>query len=515
MNSIQQRKYAGTSSIFSVNFLQNNVTVGKAYTCADELTVNWGDAELYMWDMHLQPFAEDSGGKFGPVNGGEALTTPPPAGNWTVKDGSGNPCMLLSFAAQYVVNGQGFHNHVVNIVPSASINGTCASPTRLVDFFPDPTNNLWKLELGFTRNKTTNTYAMTKVAGSWPGSPMSKYPFTETVFSNNFLENNVTLGKAYTCADELTLDLGDAQVHIWEMHLQPFAGDSGGTFGPDQHCGKVPPPPPAGNWTVKDGSGNPCMLLSLAAQYVVNGQGFHNHVVNIEPSSLPNGTCILPTRLVDFFPDPTNHLWKLQLGFFWNSTDVTYTMTKVAASWPDSPGSQYPLTETVYSHNFLQNNVPLGKAYTCAAELTVDLGDAQVHLWDMHLQPFADYSGGTFGPEQRCGSGPTPMSASTKSAPMPTTSALTKSAPMPTTSAPTKSIPMPTTSAPTKSAPMPTTSAPTKSAPTKSPHTKNAPVVIIASSVVGVVLLVALVVSVACIVIHYRKRNAITFVQFA
>ncbi len=47
------------------NFLDQSVTLGKSYSCFKPLKVVTGTASVELWDMNLQPFAEEAGGNFG------------------------------------------------------------------------------------------------------------------------------------------------------------------------------------------------------------------------------------------------------------------------------------------------------------------------------------------------------------------------------------------------------------------------------------------------------------------
>ena len=55
------------------------------------------------------------------------------------------------------------------------------------------------------------------------------------------------------------------------------------------------------------------------------------------------------------------------------------------------------MTEWQDSDNFLATAVPVGESYSCG-RMTVELTNASVYIWDMHLQPFAEYTDGQYGP---------------------------------------------------------------------------------------------------------------------
>ncbi|XP_033637545.1 cell wall protein DAN4-like [Asterias rubens] len=47
------------------NLLDQSVELGKSYSCVEPLTVSTGLATVMLWDMNLQPFAEEADGNFG------------------------------------------------------------------------------------------------------------------------------------------------------------------------------------------------------------------------------------------------------------------------------------------------------------------------------------------------------------------------------------------------------------------------------------------------------------------
>ena len=50
------------------NLLDQSVELGKSYSCVEPRTVSTGLATVMLWDMNLQPFAEEADGNFGEGN---------------------------------------------------------------------------------------------------------------------------------------------------------------------------------------------------------------------------------------------------------------------------------------------------------------------------------------------------------------------------------------------------------------------------------------------------------------
>ncbi|XP_038050408.1 uncharacterized protein LOC119723688 [Patiria miniata] len=165
-------------------------------------------------------------------------------------------------------------------------------------------------------------------------------------------------------------------------------------------------PPPAGDWTVYDNQENICMLLSFSGQIDVHEKtGFEKKVIDIIPSFVASSSCNSPYRVAKFATAGGSQFPQIQLTFYMDPYKQVYTMTSVFAEWFDYT-QNIPYSDQKTSTNFLSSAVASGQSYYCPDKLTIDLpdGDGTVYFWNMHLQPFAEYSAAVYGPEQSCGS---------------------------------------------------------------------------------------------------------------
>ncbi|XP_022105052.1 uncharacterized protein LOC110986988 [Acanthaster planci] len=202
----------------------------------------------------------------GDIGSAASADTPPRPGSWEVSDNQGRVCMLLSFSAQISVHEKtaGHENRVLNILPSYNSKTSCLTPYREVIFAPSSGTSYPKLQLTFYLDPIKQVYTMAKVVAQWYDASLDE-PFTEQRISDNFLSASVAVENSYYCEDEMTVDLdgGDASVHMWNMHLQPFSDESGGVYGPKQNCD-------SGAWIIAA-----CTLIGVGVFMVFAGMGVY------------------------------------------------------------------------------------------------------------------------------------------------------------------------------------------------------------------------------------------------